>query len=123
MTAKVKGLGPNGVRDWYIQRFSSLLLAAYTLLLLGVIWVTPELNFQAWHRLFAMTWMQIATVVALLAACAHAWIGMWTIGTDYLSNHHAGNKATSLRYGYQFLCVLVLIVYVIWGMKILWGNQ
>lgn len=120
---KMKGLAANGVRDWYIQRFSSLLLAAYVLLLFAVIVAIPELNFIAWQNLFSMTWMQVATVIALLATCAHAWIGMWTIGTDYLSDHHAGSKARSLRYGYQLLCALVLIAYVIWGMKILWGNQ
>ena len=119
----MKGLAAKGVRDWYIQRFSALLLAAYVLSLFAAIVAIPELNFIAWQNLFSMTWMQVATVIALLATCAHAWIGMWTIGTDYLSDHHAGSKASSLRYGYQFLCALVLIAYLIWGMKILWGNQ
>lgn len=123
MAEQIKGLNKSGIRDWRIQRFSSVLLAAYSVLLLGAILVMPEFDFEAWSDLFLMTWMQIATVIALLAIAAHAWIGMWTIGTDYLSSQNAGSKANRLRYVYQSICLLVLITYVIWGIRILWGNQ
>ncbi|MBT3427738.1 MAG: succinate dehydrogenase, hydrophobic membrane anchor protein [Gammaproteobacteria bacterium] len=123
MAEQIKGLSKKGILDWRIQRVSSVLLAAYSVLLLGSIIVMPEFDFEAWRSLFLTTWMQMATLIALLAIAAHAWIGMWTIGTDYLSSQNAGSKANRLRYVYQSICLLVLVTYVIWGIRILWGNQ
>ena len=123
MVEQNRGLSRKGIRDWHKQRFSSVLLAVYSVLLLGSILVVPEMHFEAWRELFLTTWMKMATVIALLAVAAHAWIGMWTIGTDYLSHHNAGSKANGLRWVYQCVCLLVLLTYVIWGCRILWGNQ
>jgi succinate dehydrogenase / fumarate reductase membrane anchor subunit len=123
MAEQIKSLSKIGIRDWRIQRVSSVLLAAYSVLLLVVILLLPEFDFESWRELFLTTWMQIATLIALLAIALHAWVGMWTIGTDYLSSQNAGSKANRLRYLYQSICLLILIIYVIWGIRILWGNQ
>ena len=52
----------------------------------------------------------------------HAWIGMWTVSTDYLTVRLMGPKATGLRIVFQTGYVLVLFVYLVWGFRILWGN-
>jgi len=80
------------------------------------------LTFEVWSTLFDQTWMQLATLVTLLATCAHAWIGMWTVGTDYLRSRTMGAGGDRLRGLYQVVCGLLLVAYVLWGIKILWGN-
>jgi succinate dehydrogenase / fumarate reductase membrane anchor subunit len=52
--------------------------------------------------------------MALLSFGAHAWIGLWTISTDYI-------KAMVFRFIFQALSGLVMFVYVVWGVQILWG--
>ncbi|MGD9592998.1 MAG: succinate dehydrogenase, hydrophobic membrane anchor protein [Candidatus Berkiella sp.] len=45
----------------------------------------------------------------------HAWIGLWTVLTDYV-------KPLLIRYVFQAIILLALFVYVVWGIFILWGN-
>ena len=113
----------NGVSDWLVQRVSALVLAAYTLCIFGSVLMNPGLDFKTWSGFFNSTGMQIFTMLAILSTCAHAWIGMWTIGSDYLREHTLGSKATALRFIYQISCVLVIAAYLIWGITILWGNN
>jgi succinate dehydrogenase hydrophobic anchor subunit len=34
-----------------------------------------------------------------------------------------GEKAEALRFIYQIVCILTLIIYLIWGVQILWGIK
>ena len=118
----VTALSRNGVSDWLIQRVTALILAAYTVFL--GIWLlsSPPLTYHTWQALFESTGVQVATLVGLVATCAHAWVGVWTCGSDYLSNHLLGRHAVILRLGYQATSILILILYLLWGINILWGN-
>ena len=71
------------------------------------------LNFSSWSDLFRATPMRIATLITLLAVLAHAWIGLWTVGTDYI-------KPTLVRLAYQTLVLLVLAVLLLWTVQIVW---
>ena len=122
MVTQVTSMSRNGVSDWIIQRVSAIVLAAYTLCVLGFVMMNPELDYAAWTGYFGHTAMKVFTMLAIVATCAHAWIGMWTIGSDYLRPHLMGQKATFLRAVYQIGCVLVIIAYLLWGINILWGN-
>lgn len=123
MVTQVISISRNGVSDWIIQRVSALVLAAYTLCIFGFIVLNPSLDFKTWSGFFNSTGLQIFTILALLSTCAHAWVGMWTIGSDYLQEHTLGSKATVLRFIYQISCVLIIAAYLIWGITILWGNN
>ena len=59
--------------------------------------------------------------LAILSLAAHAWIGMWAVGTDYLTERMMGSKGNVLRLAFQIACSLVIFIYVIWGIQILWG--
>ena len=59
---------------------------------------------------------------SVLSTAAHVWIGMWTIGTDYIRAHYFGAHAIVFRITYQFGCLLVLFVYVLWGLQIFWRS-
>lgn len=112
----------NGVSDWLIQRVSAIVLTAYTLCILAFVVFNSPLEYQTWKSFFDTTAMQVFTLLALLATCAHAWIGMWTVGGDYLQEHLMGDKATSLRFIFQVSCILIIVAYFLWGINILWGN-
>jgi succinate dehydrogenase / fumarate reductase membrane anchor subunit len=122
MVTQVTSFSRNGVGDWYLQRMSSIIIAIYTVLLVGIIVMTPEWSFERWAGLFDSTLMKIATLLMILATCVHAWIGMWTIGTDYLRARTMGPIGDTLRSAYQLICVLAILSYLIWGIQILWGN-
>ena len=122
MVTQVTSMSRNGVSDWIIQRVSAVVLAAYTLCILGFVLMNPDLDFAAWSAYFNHSAMKVFTMLAIIATCAHAWIGMWTIGSDYLQQHTIWSAATFLRAVYQIGCVLVIIAYLLWGINILWGN-
>ena len=122
MVTQVTSFSRNGVGDWYLQRTSSVVIAIYTVLLVGIIIMTPDWTFERWQALFDATWMKIATLLAIVATCVHAWIGMWTIGPDYLRGRTMGPEGDSLRSIYQLVCILAILSYLIWGIQILWGN-
>jgi succinate dehydrogenase / fumarate reductase, membrane anchor subunit len=110
----ITSLTRNGLRDWVVQRVSSIILALYVLFLLGFILFNPSLDYFTWQQLFANGWMRIFSLLTLLSLMAHAWVGMWTIVTDYI-------KPPVLRLLVQVIIVLALIIYFIWGVEILWG--
>ena len=103
----------NGVSDWLIQRITAVLIAQYSLFVLLYIWLVPGLDFSGWSNLFHATPMRIATLMTLLAVLAHAWIGLWTVGTDYI-------KPMLVRLAYQTLVLLVLAVLFLWTVQIVW---
>jgi len=114
MVASVTSFGRSGLYDWMIQRVTAVVLAAYTIFILGYLMLNPDLTYAQWSELFSCTSVRIFSLLALLSFGAHAWIGLWTVSTDYL-------KATVFRFMFQAGCGLVMFVYVVWGVQILWG--
>ena len=115
MVASITNLGRSGLYDWVIQRLTAVILAVYTLFLLGFVIAHPDLQYSDWQQLFACTAMKIASLLALISICAHGWVGMWTIATDYITG------STGLRFIFQLVCVAFLFTYLVWGIDILWS--
>ncbi len=105
----------SGLRDWLIQRVTSVILGAYFIFLLIYSLNSAHLDYFSWQLLFAHTWMRVFTVLSLLSLFMHAWIGIWTVITDYV-------KVTWLRLLVEILVVIALVSYLIWGIAILWGS-
>lgn len=120
MVTNVTNLGRSGLGDWLIQRFSAVILAAYALYILGSFLVHPEMDYLQWRAIFDSTAMRFFSLITVLALCAHAWIGMWTISTDYLTSVQLGSRATVYRILFQAVCALITVVYLLWGIQILW---
>jgi succinate dehydrogenase / fumarate reductase membrane anchor subunit len=78
-------------------------------------------SYDEWVAIFAPTWMKVYTLLAALSVAAHAWIGMWGVFTDYLTERLMGAKGNVLRIGLQLLTSLALVVYVIWAVEIIWA--
>ena len=122
MVTSATSLSRSGLSDWIIQRFSALILAAYSFYILASFLTTPEMSYAEWRALFDSNLMRIFSIVTLFALCGHAWVGMWTVGTDYLTERHLGSGATLLRLVYQAGCVILIAVYLLWGIEIFWGS-
>lgn len=102
-----------GLRDWLVQRITSVIIGLYAILLM-VYWVdNSPLSFTRWQHLFQNLAVKIGTVIVLLAILWHAWIGLWTVLTDYIKNN-------TLRLILQTAVMILLVAYVIWGIMILW---
>jgi len=112
----------SGLFDWIVQRFSAVILAAYTIFILGNFLLYADMDFQAWKSLFDSIFTRVFSIITLIAFCAHAWIGMWTVTTDYITSVQFGKNATSLRFVFQFFVFLIITVYLIWGVQIFWGS-
>ncbi|WP_454782729.1 succinate dehydrogenase, hydrophobic membrane anchor protein [Legionella sp. WA2022007384] len=115
MVNNVTSLTGNGLKDWLIQRVTAVYFAAYSFFIIGFLLLHPELGFAQWHALFSNILVRIASLIALFALSLHAWVGIWTVTTDYM-------KCTALRLSVQMLVVLWLLSQFIWGLMILWGQ-
>lgn len=115
MVSNVTSLTGNGLKDWLIQRGTALYLAVYTLFLTSYLLVQAPLQYSLWHALFANLWFAIASIIALAALTLHAWIGLWTVTTDYV-------KSTALRMTLQLFIVIWLSAQFLWGLMIVWGQ-
>ncbi len=115
MLTNITSLTGNGLKDWLIQRVTAVYFGIYTLFLLGFLMLHPGLTYEQWHELFGCHVFQIATAIALFALTLHAWIGIWTVTTDYM-------KCTVIRLSVQLFVVLWLLSQLIWGVMIVWGQ-
>lgn len=115
MVTNVTSLTGNGLKDWLIQRVTAVYFAAYIIFLFAFFLSHTDLNFEQWHELFSNILFQIATTIALFALSLHAWIGIWTVTTDYM-------KCTVIRLSVQLFVVLWLLSQFIWGLMIVWGQ-
>jgi succinate dehydrogenase / fumarate reductase, membrane anchor subunit len=115
MVTNVTSLTGNGLKDWLIQRVTAIYFAAYSIFLCVFLLMHSDLSYAQWHQLFSCHMFQIATIIALFALTLHAWIGIWTVTTDYM-------KCTRLRVSVQMLVVLWLLSQFIWGLMIVGGQ-
>jgi succinate dehydrogenase / fumarate reductase membrane anchor subunit len=114
MVKSVLSVAHQGLRDWIIQRVSAIAMALYSLFLIGYVITTPGMSFAEWHGLFSQVWMKVATIVIVVCMLYHAWIGMWTIYTDYV-------KPFVVRCVLNVLTFFLLFACFIWAFLILWS--
>ncbi len=105
-----------GLRDWLVQRVSALLIGLYTIFILIYLLRNQPTYYAQWHALFHHLFMKIATFIVLLSVVWHAWIGLWTVFTDYVKN-------TAVRLTLEILVLLLLLAYLSWGFEILWTSH
>lgn len=103
-----------GLQDWKWQRLSAIVLAFYTIYLGGAYIYYAPLTYESWYGIFSHPLLRLWTFFALICLVIHAWIGLWTVLTDYV-------KPLWLRYSLQIVILFLLLGYAMWGFLILWG--
>jgi succinate dehydrogenase / fumarate reductase membrane anchor subunit len=114
-------LQSSGVLDWVVQRVSAVILGVYSIFLLGVLLIHPQIDFSAWQAIFGNPIMKVVSSAALVSLCAHSWIGMWTVTTDYLTPIQLGIYASPVQRFAQGIILTMIAGYFFWGIFILWG--
>ena len=119
MVTSVTSFSRTGLSDWLIQRVTSLVLLAYFVLI--AYQLTGAVDYTSWRALFDQTWMKVFTLMAALSLVAHAWIGLWSVFTDYLTERMLGPVGNVIRLVCQLGASLSLVGYVIWIIVIVWS--
>jgi succinate dehydrogenase / fumarate reductase membrane anchor subunit len=114
MLIQITSLTKNGLKDWFVQRVSAVVLACYLLLIVGYVVGHHPLQYVDWYALFHRNSMKLFTIIALLALVAHCWVGIWTVLTDYVT-------CKFLRGTLAVFMVLALVAYFVAGILILWS--
>ena len=121
MVVNVTSLTRSGLADFVLQRASAVVIAVYTLCVGGFFIVNPGVTHADLIAYFGSTPMLLFSTLLIFATAAHAWIGLWTVGTDYIREHYFGAHATVFRLIYQTGCIAVTFVYVIWALQMFWS--
>ena len=106
------GLTGSGSRDWILQRISAVVLAVYSVVMVGF-FLFNDVDFEIWQGFMLSLPMKLFSLVAILSLVFHAWVGMWTVLTDYV-------KSSGLRLVIQSLVIIAVLVYLFWGVMIFW---
>ncbi len=114
MVTSVTSLGRSGLYDWLIQRGSAVVVALYVVVILGFLVTTPDLTYMQWREFMGGLCMKIFNLITLISIIAHAWVGLWTISTDYI-------KPVVIRLVFQVACGVAAFAYFVWAIDILWG--
>ena len=110
----------SGLSDFLLQRVTAIVLGLYALCIVGFLIANPDLDQIQWVSYMTSPAMLVFGTLAILSFAIHVWIGMWTVGTDYLSEHKMGKHASFLRLLYQGVVVLLVFSYLLLGLGVLW---
>ena len=121
MVTSITSLTRSGLADFVIQRVSAVVMTLYALCVVGFFLANPDMDHATLSDYFASTSMVAFSTLMVLSTAAHAWIGMWTVGTDYIRDHYFGKHSTAFRMVYQAGCLLILFVYVLWALQLFWS--
>ena len=112
---------------WRAQRYSSLIIFTYFIYVACFIFSSDIMSFDVWTNFALSPQLKIATSLIFMLLLLHAFIGLWTVGTDYLTtrtlgflNGSLGRKAKLLRSLYYLLFVLMGLLYITVILYTLW---
>lgn len=114
MVKSVLGVNHRGLTDWLIQRVSAIVMTVYVIGIALFLVMHPHTAYYEWVGLFRSTWVKMGTLVVVLSMLYHAWVGIWTVLTDYV-------KVVWLNWVLQAIVMLGLIALFFETLLILWS--
>ena len=109
---------------WYLQRYSAIYFLLF-LGYLGLIGFTDGFSFQFMTESFTF---KLTLTFFIILACLHAFAGLWTIGTDYLTKRTLGFVSPSLsiyanflRKSFELLFMFLGFFLVVFYLLIIWS--
>jgi len=98
-----------GFRAWLAQRFTGLIVAIYSVVLVvRLICVQPN-SFETWQRVFQPWWMRVLSILFWLSLSMHAWLGIRDVLKDYVPNIAVRGVAIKV-------VIILLWAYLVWAM-------
>ncbi|MGP1929477.1 MAG: succinate dehydrogenase, hydrophobic membrane anchor protein [Arsenophonus sp. ER-BJ3-MAG3] len=113
MVVNSSALGSTGTQDWLLLRSSAIIIVLYIFYIISFI-IINKLNYTIWLNFFALSITKVFTILTLISALIHTWIGLWQVLTDYI-------KSILLRLLLQFFFIVILITYLIYGTIVVFG--
>ena len=113
----------SGKLYWYLQRYSALYFISFLLYLEYTFWTTGiTFQFLTTNNLF-----KASLSIFILLACAHAYVGLWAVGTDYITKRTLGFISSGLsayadvvRSIFEILFILLGVLIAILYISIIW---
>lgn len=121
MVTAATTFGRNGLADWIIQRFTAVIMAAYTLVVVAYLVMNPDLSYEQWSQFYSHFCMRAFSFLVLVSIVAHGWIGLWVVLTDYMTPRMVGSLALPVRVIVLTVYAIVSIIFLVWGVEVLWG--
>ncbi|MDB4856597.1 succinate dehydrogenase, hydrophobic membrane anchor protein [Gammaproteobacteria bacterium] len=75
-----------GRLSWFLQRYTAI----YFLIFLGYIEYLFWTSNFSFDFITSCSWFKVSLSIFILLVCIHAFIGLWTVGTDYLTQRTLG---------------------------------
>ena len=103
-----------GLRDWLAQRVTGVLMALFTIIVLGQLMLSSgPIGYDKWAGIFSSQWMKVLTFSVILALLYHVWIGMRDIWMDYV-------KPVGIRLALHVFTIVWLVACLGWAVQVLW---
>ena len=103
-----------GMRDWLSQRVTAVLMAIFTLLVLGQVLLSRgPMGYDKWAGIFASQWMRVLTFTIVVALLLHVWVGVRDVLMDYV-------KPVWARLALQIFTIVWLLGCGGWAIQVLW---
>ncbi len=113
---------------FYLVRLSALFVLGYSLWILSYILINEPIEYGAWISFTSRPLFQFSTTFAFLFMLIHAFIGLWTVGTDYFTPRTLGfinptftRHARFVRSAYTTLFVALGLLIVTATLFIIWS--
>ena len=113
---------------FYLVRLSALFVLGYSLWILSYILINEPIEYGAWISFTSRPLFQFSTTFAFLFMLIHAFIGLWTVGTDYFTPRTLGfinptftRYARFVRSAYTTLFVALGLLIVSATLFIIWS--
>ena len=113
---------------FYLVRLSALFVLGYSLWILSYILINEPIEYGAWISFTSRPLFQFSTTFAFLFMLIHAFIGLWTVGTDYFTPRTLGfinptfrRYARFVRSAYTTLFVALGLLIVTATIFIIWS--
>ena len=104
----------SGRLTWYLQRYTALYFISFLAYLEYVFWTSGfNFDFLASNSLF-----KVSLSIFILLICAHAYIGLWTVGTDYLTKRTLGFVSSGLGAVADIIRKIYEVIFILLGASI-----
>jgi succinate dehydrogenase / fumarate reductase, membrane anchor subunit len=97
-----------GFRAWLVQRFTGLIMAIFSVVLLVKLFCNQPASFIDWQLFFAPMWWQILCILFWLSLSIHAWLGIRDVLKDYVPNQAIRSVALKA-------CLTLIWLYLAWA--------